>query len=87
MGGTDEITGLAVAWVCDVGDDRSVEVLLPDGTVMKGTLAEDFDIKEARDLLGRLTDLRGAYRQFAAFPGHAYASIVSVWDPEAECVR
>ena len=85
LGGLDEVVGLAGAWVRAVVSDRKVLVRLPCGRELAGALARDLTLGEALDLVGRLTDLKGAYKQFAQFPGHAFASVVTAWDPEHEC--
>ena len=80
LGGVDEVAALAATWLKAVKDDRSVTVKLPGGTTLRGRLHESFSLEEARTLVGKLADMEGAFKQLAAFPGHAFARVVAVWD-------
>ena len=65
-----------------VRDDRTVVFQLPDGTFLSGMLNDEWTLEEARSLCGRMADLRKAYRQSAAFPGHHFATVVAAWSED-----
>ena len=81
--GLDQVVAWAREWQFSVGSDRSVNILLDDGEVLSGTLAAELEDLDARQLVGRVLDLKGAYKQLAAHPADKGLSIVAVYDPES----
>ena len=79
LGGADEVVGISVSWLRAVRDDRTVVFQLPDGTFLSGMLNDEWTLEDARSLCGRMADLRKAYRQLAASPGHHFATVVAAW--------
>ena len=84
LGGVDEIAAVSVAWLEAIRPDRSVVIVLSDGSVLRGVLHFPWYVKKAMDLVGRLGDVKSAYRQLAGFPGRAFAAVAVAWDSEVE---
>ena len=63
--------------------DRTLELELSSGVVLRGRLHDSWVGDAAADLVGRVWDLSSAYRQCARAPEHAQWSIVAVWSPTA----
>ena len=51
LGGIDEVVGLASSFLRAVGDDRSILITLSNGRELKGVLADDLTIEQARDIV------------------------------------
>ena len=69
-------------WLKSCGSDRFINIKLSTGEVLRGKLHHSWTLKEAKKLVGRLADMKSAYRQLAGFPGHLFAAVVAVWDDE-----
>ena len=63
-----------------------MRIYLDDGTVLVGQLAADLDLESARQLVGRVLDLKGAYKQLASHPADQALSIVAVFCPDSNTV-
>lgn len=82
LGGIDEVASLAAMWLRAVKIDRRVCVRLSTGEVLVGWLHHAWSLEDVTSLVGRLGDMKSAYRQLASFPGHAFAAVVAAWDDE-----
>ena len=81
MLGVDQVVGWAKAWCESTSDDRSVSLLDSAGQRYSGWLHEDWELDDWRHLLGRVADLKNAYKQLPRHPAHAVLSIIAVPDP------
>ena len=84
LGGVDEIVAIAITILRCVDGSRKVRIKLPSGVVLEGTLSPEWSLEDVRELVGRLGDMKGAYRQLASYPGHRYASVVTVLNETGE---
>ena len=62
-----------------IGDDRGIMLSLNTGEKLGGILHASVTLSEARNLVGRMLDLEGAYRQLTVAPESAWASVVEVF--------
>ena len=82
LGGVDEIAAVAAAWSKAIGKDGRVRLRLSNGVVLEGRLHPTWTLAEVKKLMGRLGDMKSAYRQLAGLPGHAFAAVVAAWNDE-----
>ena len=76
--GIDRILGMLKIWTRLLKSKGRVQITLPDGSVKQGLKHPDFDGPEAKKLLGRLLDLKRAYKQLARAMKDAALSVFSL---------
>ena len=76
MGGVDEILVLAKIMAGAVSGDRRVKI----GGV-QGLLHSSWSLPEARSLVGKVFDLKAAYKQLVRRRSDAPFATISLWDP------
>ena len=78
--GTDQIVSWAkVKDQCT--NDRLVELTDTAGQVWSIRLADDWDESEWKTVLGRVADLKSAYKQLASNPKHASLAVIALRNP------
>jgi len=76
--GVEQVAAWARAWLGAVGDDRSVQFTDTSGRQWSGTLHAEWSIRTWRKIVGRVADLKSAYKQLPRHPAHACFSVVAV---------
>ena len=76
MGGVDEIIVLAKTMVGSVNSDRTVSL-----GGMQGVLHPSWSLAEAQTLVGKVFDLKAAYKQLVRRRADAPFATISLWDP------
>jgi hypothetical protein len=76
LGGVDEIVVLAKTFAGAVSDTRSVQV-----GDLQGRLHDSWSLSEARQLLGKVVDLKSAYKQLVRRRADSPFSTIALWDP------
>ena len=76
--GIYSIIAIVRVWLSAVSDDGAVMIKRSDGSVMSGMLHGSWSSQDLKNMMGRLLDLRRAYKQLASKPEHAYASVIAV---------
>jgi hypothetical protein len=87
MLGVDHIVSWARAWITSVDDSGWFQICDDLGGVWSGRLHSSWTLDSWRDLMGRVTDLKNAYKQVAAHPAHASFGIIAVQDPQDSVVK
>jgi hypothetical protein len=83
VGGVDVVAGLVRGVLGAVDpNSRRVRVELSDGSVLDGRLHPEWSTSAASTLVGKLWDLKSAYRQLARAPAHASIAIVATWNSQ-----
>ena len=85
LGGVDEVVALASQWLKAARTD--VEITLSSGQVLRGRLRPELKEEDARELVGRCLDLKSAYKQVALRPSDQANAVLSVYDPDSDCVK
>ena len=75
--GIDHILAMIKVWTKLLESKGTIRIELPDGSFKEGRRHPAFDTKAARELLGRLVDLKRAYKQLARALKHENLSIFS----------
>jgi len=78
MNGVETVVALARAWIESVSVDRKFSLTDEEGTVWQGVLHEGWTPQSWKKLVGRLTDLKSAYKQLASHPASAFVSVIGV---------
>ena len=78
--GLDQIAITAKLWLSMVEDSGRVSTRLSDGTVLDGWLHESLTPSSAKDLVGRLLDMKSAYKHFLIAPSSQWTSGMSVYN-------
>ena len=86
MKGVDQVVAWARAWLHAADEDRKVEILDAAGKTWRGALHKDWSLEAWKDLVGRVADLKSAFKQLPRHPAHACFSIVAVARPGGEVV-
>ena len=87
MLGVDHVVSWSRAWLeAEVGEG-SIEVNTSGGEVWSGKMHSSWKDGEWSDLVGRVADLKSAYKQLAVHPSSRSFSVVAVFDPEARKTR
>ena len=64
-------------------DDGSFKVVDSNNQVWAGQLHSAWTVSKWRSLVGRVADLKNAYKQIASSPTDGCFNIIAVWDPKA----
>lgn len=82
LDGVDGISLLARSFLEAVSDQR--EVVLADGSELRGVLHSELTVSEARCICGRTLDLEAAYKQLLVKETSLWASVLLVAAPSGE---
>ena len=85
MGGIDTVVAIARQMLA-AASSRNFAIGLDDGRVIDGKVHSSLQGKAAA-LVGKEWDLAKAYRQLARNPEHAWATVVSSWNPSSRKVE
>ena len=86
MLGLDHVVGWSRAWVASRKSAGVFDVCCTSGKRVGAQLSPEWG-DGWTDLLGRVTDLKSAYKQLARNPAHAFLSVVAVLDPQDEQIK
>ena len=79
----DHVVAWTKAWIDSTGEDgRFFEVVDTLGDTWEGALHPSWSSDEWKTVVGRVTDLKNAYKQIAVSPAHACFSVVAVLDTD-----
>ena len=81
LDGVDGIAIMARSMLSMVSPDRTVEVRLSNGRVLKGALHESLTLEAAKELCGRTLDLEAAYKQLLVRESSLWCSVLQVTNP------
>jgi hypothetical protein len=79
-GGVDEILVAARSLIKALAKP-DVVVELSSGSTLRGTRHEEWGFVRMRRLVGRLLDLKGAYKQLARRASQKWVTVIGVWNP------
>jgi len=80
--GVDQIVAWSRAWIEAVALDGSVRLVDTAGKVWQGSLHKSWTQQSWKHLVGRVADLKSAYKQLPRHPAHACFSVVAVRRPD-----
>ena len=80
----EHVLAWARAWAGSAEQDRSLSLTLDSGELWTTDLHEQWTIAEWSSLLGRVADLKSAYKQLARHPAHASFSIIALRAPDGK---
>ena len=78
MKNLDSVVAFARDWLEAVSDARIVYMEDDAGGVWYGSLHAEWKVQEWRDLLGKVADLKSAYKQMPSSPRSASVSVIAV---------
>ena len=81
MLGLDQVVSWARAWTGSVQESGEISVKDSGGKQHKRWLHPEWRDGEFTNLVGRVTDLKNAYKQLAVHPAHASLSVIAVQKP------
>ena len=81
LGGVDTVVGMAKAMAGSVSADRSIRIPDGSGNFLVGLLHDEWSLEEARSIVGRVVDLKAAYKQVMRSQEDADIAILSVFNP------
>ena len=84
MRGLDHVVAWAKARLEAVSDTREFALQDETGEWWTGALHKDWSVNEWRSMVGRVADLKSAYKQLPAHPAHAAVSVIAVKDDEGD---
>ena len=82
LDGLEEVTARTRAWM-EIAVNDQFNILDKEGVSYTGVINEEWGMKGSMDLVGRVADLRRAYKQVPLSPCHAFASVISVLCPSS----
>jgi len=85
----DSVVGHARAWISSRGSDDTVTVTDTSGREWSAALHDEWkdEADSWQQVLGRITDLKSAYRQLPCHPAHRCFGLIGVKDPTSGQVR
>ena len=81
MLGLDQVVSWARAWTGSVQEGGEISVRDSGGKQHRRWLHPEWKDGEFTNLVGRVTNLKNAYKQLAVHPAHANLSVVAVQKP------
>ena len=81
MKNLDQVVAYARAWADAVGSDRELMIRDTSGKVWRGRLHDEWSLEEWTKLVGRVADLKNAYKQLPRNPVDRALSIIAVRRP------
>ena len=87
LSGIDQLIAVAKAWLFAICEDRWVRMRMPHGREWAAPLHPDWSLEDVKDILGKLLDLKNAYKQFASRPDQSYATVVAAMDKASNDVK
>ena len=82
MKGLDDVVAVTKARLESFSDDRFFALEDDDGNWWEGEIHEEWSKDDWSDLVGRVADLKSAYKQLAVSPAHSIVSVISLADPD-----
>ena len=86
MLGLDQVVSWTRAWAGSEGTAREISLKDSGGKVYRTWVHPEWGTGGFSDLVGRVADLKSAYKQLAIHPAHASLSIIAVQKPSGERV-
>ena len=83
----DHVVAWSRAWIEAVKDDQTIEIFDTSGFRWTGELHCSWSADGWRSLVGRVADLKSAYKQIAADPAHACFSVIAALDTDSMQMR
>lgn len=81
MKNLDQVVSWSRAWLEAAGRDREFSLLDSSGAEWRERLHEDWGERDWMCLVGRVADLKQAYKQLPASPAHAALNVIAVKNP------
>ena len=81
----DTVVATAKAWLSCVDDEGKIELHDSSGKILRGWLHPDWTMCGWKDLVGRVADLKSAYKQLPVHSAHAHFNVVAVRNAAGKC--
>ena len=81
MKGLDDVVAISKARLESFSDDKYFALEDDEGGWWEGEIHEEWSKDDWSDLVGRVADLKSAYKQLPSSPAHSLVSVISLSDP------